>query len=214
MLGKNKKLIAIVIAVLVSISMIVPSFTLLFSDSNNNVAANSDTIAATSQGLEKRVKALQETLEANPKDSSSRLELANAFYDLGVASFDSSSEKAVEYFSNAVKEYQEVRKTDNNVGVIVDMATSAFYGGQFDLAEKTFKEAIEVQPDFLYGLVNYGIFLMDGKNDYLGAITQWHTALTKGNPNDQQAKQIQSYIDFAQQKLSESTGTSKDNTGK
>ena len=42
----------------------------------------------------------------------------------------------------AIKYYQNVLNTKQDINVLTDMATAAFYSGQNDLAEKSFKEVL------------------------------------------------------------------------
>lgn len=201
---KNQKRIAIVIVVLVSLSMIAPSFMLLYSSSSNSNAVYPTTTTSTStlQTFQSQVDSLTQAVKANPEDVSTRLNLANAYYDLAMATLsDNAPDKASPIFMQAVSEYQEVAKSQKDVNVLVDMATAAFYGGDNDIADKTFKEALAMKPDFLNALLNYGFFLMSAKNDYMGAIAQWNTALIKANPSPADEERLRSFISMAQEQL-------------
>lgn len=200
---KNQKVIAIVIAVLVSLSMIVPSFALLFTSSDNSNAVYSNNgNAAAIQGFQNQISTLTQTLSANPEDTAARLNLANAYYDLAMAYLGGDTpEQAGPIFKQAIAEYQEVVKTRKDVNVLVDMATAAFYAGEDDLADKTFKEALAVQPNYLNALVNYGIFLLNAKNDYQGAMAQWNTALSTANPTAEEQDMLKGFISMAQERM-------------
>lgn len=208
---KIHKRMAIVIVALVAISMIAPSFVLLFSNSNNgnpvysNSTANSNGNNATVQGLQSQVNSLSQALKSNPQDTATRLGLANAYYDLAVATQGGNSPAdAGPIFKQAVAEYQEVSKTQKDVNILVDMATAAFYGGEDEVADKTFKEALALKPDFLNALTNYGFFLMEAKNDYMGAIAQWNTALAKSSPSQEDTARLNGFIKMAQERLQSS----------
>jgi Tfp pilus assembly protein PilF len=203
------KNVAIVIVVLVAISMIAPSFMLLFSTKDNANAVyslgNSSAGNSSIQGLQSQVDALSEAVKANPQDIPTRLNLANSYYDLATAIMGSSTlEQATPIFKQAVAEYQEVSKSQKDINILVDMATAAYYGGENDLADKTFKEALVIKPDFLNALLNYGFFLMNAKKDYMGAIAQWNTALTKANPSPEETERLKSFISMAQEQLQDS----------
>jgi len=200
---KNQKIIAIIIAGLVSLSMIVPSFALLFSDSSNSNAVYSNNgNTSTIQGLQNQVSALTQALSANPQDTTARLNLANTYYDLAMANLNGNGpEQAGSIFKQAIAEYQEVVKTQKDVNILVDMATAAFYAGEDDLADKTFREALAVQSNYLNALVNYGVFLLDAKNDYLGAIAQWDTALSMANPTAEEQERLKGFIGMAQERM-------------
>lgn len=203
---RKQRTIAIVIVVLVSLAMIAPSFVLLFSGSDTGNAVyslNGD--SSSTQGLKSQADALSQAVQANPQDAPTRLNLANTYYDLAFATLESNTpEQAEPIFKQAVVEYQEVSKTNKDVNVLVDMATAAFYGGENDIADKTFREALEIKPDYLNALLNYGVFLMDAKNDYMGATAQWNTALSKANPSPEEIERLNSFISMAQEGLQES----------
>ncbi len=206
---KNHKKMAIVIVALVALSMIAPSFVLLFSNSNNsnavysNSTANSNGTNATA--LQNQIDSLSQALNSNPQDTATRLSLANTYYDLAVATQGGNSPAdAGPIFKQAVAEYQEVAKTQKDVNILVDMATAAFYGGEDEVADKTFKEALALKPDFLNALTNYGFFLMEAKNDYMGAIAQWNTALAKSNPSQEDTGRLNGFIKMAQERLQSS----------
>lgn len=207
----NHKKMAIVIVALIAISMIAPSFVLLFSNANNSSAvyskgtSNSNGNNATVQGLQSQVNTLSQALQSNPQDTTTRLSLANAYYDLAVATQSgNTSADAGPIFKQAVAEYQEVTKTQKDVNILVDMATAAFYGGEDEIADKTFKEALAIKPDFLNALTNYGFFLMEAKNDYMGAIAQWDTALAKSSPSPEETGRLNGFIKMAQERLKSS----------
>lgn len=203
---KRNRTIAIIIVVLVSISMIGSSFVLFFSDT----PAKSTVSAADSQiqNLQSQVDGFNQALKSNPQDPNLRLSLANSYYDLGIAQLNSSQDQAVAgaattSLKQAITEYQEVLKSKkDDISILVDMATAAFYSGDNILAEATFKQALAIKPDFLNGLMNYGVFLMDAKGDYLGAIAEFNKALNT-NPSAENVQQIKSLISMAQSKLTE-----------
>lgn len=202
---KKQRIVAIVIVALISIAMIVPSFAIMFSDTNNSNAAYSNGTNSTAQGLQNQVNNLRQAVQANPQDTATRLNLANAYYDLAVVTLGGSTpEQAGPIFKQAVAEYQEVVKTQKDINILVDMATAAFYGGEDELADKIFKEALAEKPNFFNALVNYGVFLITAKNDYTGAIAQWNTALTTANPSPEDAERLRGFINMAQEKLKSS----------
>jgi Tfp pilus assembly protein PilF len=209
-LGKNQrkpvhKRVAIIIVALVAISMIAPSFMLLYSSNNNSNAVYSSGANSSTQGLQSQINSLSTAVKSNPQDIPSRLNLANAYYDLAMITMGGNSpEKAVSIFKQAIFEYQEVSKTQKDINILVDLATAAFYAGEDELADKTFKEALVLKPDFLNALSNYGIFLMNAKGDYMGAIAQWKKALEIANPSPADSERLKNLIGMAQTKIQES----------
>ena len=200
---KKQRLVAIVIATLVSISLIASGFVWVFSDYGLNNKASLANSGSIEQSLQSQADSLVQALENNPDDANIWLNLANTYYDLGAAYLQSAPAKAADSFKKAVEAYQIVLKNKKDVNIIVDMATAAYYAGENDLADKSFQEALTLKPDFYNGLLNYGIFLMNAKNDYEKAIDQWHKALATNPPNEEKER-LQNLIAFAQGKIQES----------
>lgn len=208
---RKNRTIAIIIVALVSISMIGSSFVLFFSDTpvTQTAAQNGGAADSQIQSLQGQVDGINQALKTNPEDPNLRLSLANSYYDLGMAQRDSSQDQAAAVemantsLKQAITEYQEVLKSKkDDVGILVDMATAAFYSGDNTLAEATFQQALAIKPDFLNGLMNHGVFLMEAKGDYLSAIAEFNKALNT-NPSAENVQQINSLISYAQSKLNE-----------
>lgn len=66
----------------------------------------------------------------------------------------------------------------------------------YDLAEKSYQEALKLNPNFQQALFDYGIFLYQIKKDYSTAIRLWQTALDK-DPNGPNAGQLKNLISQA-----------------
>jgi len=204
---KNQRIVAIVIAALVSLSMIASPFVMYFSSAkdSNAVYSNGSSTNTLVQNLQSQANSLSQALSSNPQDTPIRLNLANTYYDLAMTTLGGNTPaEAGPIFKQAVAEYQEVVKTQKDVNILVDMATAAFYGGEDELADKAFKEALALKPDFLNALTNYGVFLMEAKNDYMGAISQWNTALTTAKPSPEDVERLNGFIKMAQEKLQSS----------
>lgn len=200
--------IAIIIVALVSISMIGSTFVLFFSDSpaTQTAAQTANPADAQIADLQGQVDAFNQALEKNPEDTNLRLNLADKYYDLGLAQLSSSQDQSIAgaattNLKQAVAQYQEVLKVNkDDVNVLVDMATAAFYSGDNTLAESTFQHVLAIKPDFYNALVNYGIFLIEAKSDYIGAIEEFNKALNT-NPSPESAQQLNNLISYAQSKL-------------
>ena len=141
------------------------------------------------QNLKTRVDSLNQQVKINPNDIGLQQDLGNAYYDLASVAQQVALTEAKGYFNQAILHYQNVLKTKKDINVMTDLATAAFYAGQSDLADKTFKEALALQPDFEQALFNYGVFLSEVKKDYLAAISVWQKALDK-NPKGPNADKI------------------------
>lgn len=193
---------AIVIVVLICIAMVGSGFSLFFTSSgvpstNSNASTNA---AADYQARKVRLAAIVEQVKADPTNVQLQIDLGNEYYDAGVAAAEVAPGEVQENFKHAVEAYQNVLKTNKDPGVMVDMATAAFRSGDNDLAEKTFQEALTLKPDFFNGLVNYGIFLANAKQDLSGAIVQWQKAQSLA-PDSSEKAQIGTLISQAQSQL-------------
>lgn len=193
---KTQRIVGGVIAVLVTISMVgAGMFGYFYGGSpqpqNSSSAASSP--ANDYKNFKARVDNLNEQVKINPNDIGLQQDLGNAYYDLALAAQQIAPTEAKEDFNQAIIHYQNVLKTKKDINVLTDMATAAFYGEQSDLADKTFKEALALQPDFEQALFNYGVFLSEVKQDYPAAISIWQKALDK-NPKGPNADKFQQLI--------------------
>ena len=133
------------------------------------------------------------------------LNLGNQRYDLGqLYLFQLQKEpEGVANFQAAVTAYQKYLTTDpKNMNVLVDMATSAFYSNQADLAEKTYKDALAIDPKHVQANLNYGVFLMHLRQDYQAALQQFEQvlALKPDAETTQKANQLITSIKEIQKK--------------
>lgn len=125
--------------------------------------------------------------------------MGDAYYDLGTVAQKNAPNEAKEDYSQVVNNYQFALKTKQDLNVLTDMATAAFYTGQFDLAEKSYQKALSINPEFDPALNNYGIFLYQVEKNSTSAIRMWQTALTQ-DPNGPNSDQLKKLINQAKGK--------------
>ncbi|WP_018307503.1 tetratricopeptide repeat protein [Desulfitobacterium hafniense] len=188
---RTQKLTVYVIVGLLIISLVGTSFMFL-GDMRPTVGKN----------YQDQINSLKQALEANPQDTQTRLALADTYYDWGMQTLsqDMAEENlatTTSILQQAVTEYQEVLKTEKNVNILVDMATAAFYTSQNELADQTFQEALQEDPNFYNGLYNYGVFLYS-QGDYGKAIEQWEKALALENISTDDKERLERNIKLAQ----------------
>ncbi|ACL22911.1 Tetratricopeptide TPR_2 repeat protein [Desulfitobacterium hafniense DCB-2] len=188
---RTQKLTVYVIVGLLIISLVGTSFMFL-GDMRPTVGKN----------YQDQINSLKQALEANPQDTQTRLALADTYYDWGMQTLsqDMAEENlatTTSILQQAVTEYQEVLKTEKNVNILVDMATAAFYTSQNELADQTFQEALQEDPNFYNGLYNYGVFLYS-QGDYGKAIEQWEKALALENISPDNKERLERNIKLAQ----------------
>lgn len=204
---KKQRFFATILAVLISVSLVGSAFVGYFVSSG---VPQTDIKTSDYQARKVRLAAMTEQAEADPGNIQLQKVLGNEYYDAGLAASEVAPTEVEENFKQAVKAYQNVLKTDKDPSVMVDMATAAFSSGDHDLAEKTFKEALALKPDFYTGLVNYGIFLVNVKQDIPGAIAQWQKAQEVA-PNDSEKVKIDSFISQAHSQLNSKVPKSETN---
>ncbi|MDR3602029.1 MAG: tetratricopeptide repeat protein [Desulfosporosinus sp.] len=203
--GKWHRRFAVILVAIICIAMVVSGGSMFFSGSglpstNSNTSTNAPNSVADYQAQKVRIAAIAEQAKADPGNIPLQNDLGNEYYDAGVAAQSVAPTEAQGNFRQAVEAYQNVLKTNKDPNVMVDMATAAFKSGNNDLAEKSFQEALTLKPDFYNGLVNYGVFLANAKQDLAGAITQWQKA-QKFAPDSSAKAQLATMISQAQSQL-------------
>lgn len=202
---KNQRVFAVILAVLVSVSLVGSAVFGYFygggvPNTNTSASANASDPVADYASQKARVEGLAQQAKANPANVQLQTDLGNAYYDLGMAAQEAAPTEMQADLKLAIEAYQNVLKTNKDPNVMVDMATAAFYSGENDLAEKSFKEALAIKPDFYNALFNYGIFLSHIKQDWAGAITQWKKAENVAQ-NSADKDRIKGLISQAQDQL-------------
>lgn len=188
---KNQHISAIAIAILITISLVGAGAYGYFYGGPSPKSSSSEN--SEYSGLKYQVNVLNQEVRSNPNDILRQQDLGNAYYDLATVAQKVAPNEAIEDYNQAIKYYQNVLNTKKNINVLTDMATAAYYSGQYDLAEKSYKEALTENPDFQQALFNYGVFLSETKNDYSTAIRMWQTILDK-EPNGPNADQVRQLI--------------------
>jgi tetratricopeptide (TPR) repeat protein len=215
---KTQRIFAGILAVLVSIAMVGSGLLVFFFSGDEpptGTSASAQTANATAeyQAQKLRIDAMVQQARVDPENVPLQTALGNEYYNAGVAAQTVAPAEIQVNFSKAVEAYQIVLKTNKDPNVMVDMATSAFYSGNYDLADKSFNEALVIKPDFINALINYGIFLSQAKQDWTGALNQWQKALPLAQKNSDK-EQIQAMISQAQSELKTNptgSGTSNPN---
>jgi len=208
---RTQRIFAGILAVLVSIAMVGSGLLVFFfrgdeTTSGSSASALAAKAAADYQDQKLRLDAMVQQAKVDPENVPLQKALGNEYYNAGVAAQDVAPAEVQENFKRAAEVYQNVIKIEKDVNIMAALATSAFYSGDNDLAEKSYKEALELKPDFFNALVNYGFFLSQAKQDWAGALNQWQKALPLAqNSSDQEL--IQAMISQAQSELQPKAAT-------
>ena len=208
---KQHRFFAVVLVILISIAMVGSGFSVFFSGTgvpSTNTPTNN--VSADYQAQKVRLAAIAERAKADIGNVQLQKELGNEYYDAGVAASEVAPTEVQENFRLAVEAYQNALKTDKDPNVMVDMATAAFKSGDNDLAEKSFNEALAIKPDLYNGLVNYGIFLANAKQDLSGAVTQWQQAQNVA-PDSSEKARMGTLISQAQSQLKAPSNNGNEN---
>ena len=122
--------------------------------------------------------ALEQRSRTEPDNAEVRIQLGNAYYDMG------QFQKASEVYEAALK------LSPQNAGVETDLATCYHELGQHDKALAILDRVLQYQPGFTQAMFNKGIVLQMGKNDAKGAIAVWENLL-QTNPNYPQRTDVE-----------------------
>jgi cytochrome c-type biogenesis protein CcmH/NrfG len=125
-----------------------------------------------------RVTALQEAAAKNPKDTQSRVQLGNIFFD-------------AEQYSQSITWYEQalaINPSDANVST--DLGVAYYYTNQPDRALKQFDHSLSIDPKHVKTLLNVGIVRAFGKQDLAGAGQAWQQVvdLAPASPEGMAAK--------------------------
>jgi tetratricopeptide (TPR) repeat protein len=108
-----------------------------------------------------RVTALQEAAAKNPKDTQSRVQLGNMFFD-------------AEQYAQSITWYEQafaINPGDANVST--DLGVAYYYTNQPDKALAQFDKSLAIDPKHIKTLLNVGIVRAFGKQDLAGAGRAW-----------------------------------------
>lgn len=197
---KSQRIFAGVLAVLISIAMVGSAVAGYFVGNVPSADSSSVNAAADYQARKLRIEAMVQRTKVDPENVPLQKALGDEYYDAGREALSIAPSEMQDNFKKAVEAYQNVLKTNKDPNIMVDMATSAFYSGDNDLAEKGFQEALVLNPEFFNALSNYGIFLSQAKQDWAGALTQWQKALNLAQ-NSSEKEWINARISQAQSAL-------------
>src|SRR5262245_39471272 len=107
---------------------------------------------------ESRAASLKQTADRDPRDSRTRTELGNLYFD-------------AEHFDEAARWYQEALKIDpRNVSVSTDLGISYYYMNQPDRALAQFDRSLAIDARHAKTLLNIGIVRAYAKEDLAGAV--------------------------------------------
>lgn len=114
---------------------------------------------------ESQAAALKESAERNPKDTASRIQLANLYFD---------HDRYVE----AARWYQDALQLEpRNVNVSTDLGITYYYMNKPDMALAQFERSLSLDPGHTKTLLNIGVVRAFGKQDLDGAARAWQRVI-------------------------------------
>ena len=114
---------------------------------------------------ESRAAALRATVEQNPGDAKTRVELGDLYFD-------------AERFDEAAKWYEDALRVDpRSVNASTDLGIAYYYMNQADRALEQFDRSLAIDPKHTKTLLNIGIVRAFGKQDLEGAAKAWQAVI-------------------------------------
>jgi cytochrome c-type biogenesis protein CcmH/NrfG len=127
---------------------------------------------------EARVQSLTATINADPKNVTPVVQLANVYFD-------------AERWSDAISWYEKALALDpKSADVSTDLGVSYYYTNRTDEALARFEESLKIDPKHTKTLLNKGIVLAFGKENLQAAAVEWQKVvdLAPGSPEGEAAR--------------------------
>lgn len=130
---------------------------------------------------------LQEEAEKDPQNRQARVELGNAYYDMG-------------RFDAATRWYEEALALDDrDVNVTTDLGTAHLYMGNTEKALELYQKSLSVEPTHPQTLQNIGVAYFASER-YEDAILYWQK-LIDHHPDYPSAAEIKEQIEVARTRM-------------
>lgn len=184
----------LVVVIIVVLVLVIGGGTILGLSAGNDPESGTNstnlTGGQTTGSLESQVNTLTEQVKNNPNDADLQENLGTALFNLANTYQQSNDPKTFETFNKAIQVYNEtLALKPNSKETLGDLATAYFYTNQTDLAITTVQKALKIDPAFAPALMNYSIYLANGKGDFSGAIEQLQK-VPSGSPQYSQAQSL------------------------
>jgi len=135
-----------------------------------------------SNTYESAIEYYQGIIANNPDDIENRRNIGNTYFKWGMDYYNQGNQagdvsmimEAESKFMEAESQYEQVLAADPehpaNYQTLGNQAVIYFYTERTELAIETAEEVLEMDPKFYPNVMNYAIFLGNGKGEYLEAI--------------------------------------------
>jgi tetratricopeptide (TPR) repeat protein len=125
---------------------------------------------------------LERQANAAPSNAAVREELGNLYFD-------------ADRFDQAIPWYEAAFRLDpKNVNLSTDLGVAYYYTNQTDRALAQLDRSLALDPNHLKTLLNEGIVLAMGRNDFAGAERAWERVVSIA-PNSEEARRAKQGLD-------------------
>lgn len=173
----NRWVVIIIVAVL-SISLIGTSFAAIFVPEDDQIAQDIEAIQQEYEVRKQITEHLSQKVEENPDDLEAQIALADAYYSKAAVSAQINIQEYQQDLQTAIDIYQQVLTEQQDNIVLLKLAHTAFLAGNSEVAEKSYTELLNKEPENIDGLYGYGMYLFYDKEDPQQAATNWQKALS------------------------------------
>jgi cytochrome c-type biogenesis protein CcmH/NrfG len=191
--SKNKVILIAFVSLLVGF-ILGATVAILKTTKGNKIARPSEeSQKEASVDREEEIKLLKTTLEKDPNNLQTLIDLGDAYFD-------------TDRYQEAIDAYSKALAIDpKNPDVRTDMGIMYRKLKQFDKAIEAFRRAAQDQPMHVNSRFNLGIVLKYDKNDFAGAIQAWEEFLKLEpllDPDDERATMVKQEIESMKASLS------------
>ncbi len=192
---RYQKITVIAIIAIVSISLIGTSFVAIFLPDDTLTQESQDAIILQKEYDSRKeiVLQLDKKLAENPDDTEAQLALADALLDKSRVSSRVNAEEFAEDLRQAIDLYRAALEKNEDTGVMHKLAIAAFWFGDNDLSESTYKQLLALEPQNADALFGYGMLLFYNVKDYKQAEEKWQQGLSLVT-DEQQKKEFEDML--------------------
>ncbi len=151
------------------------------------------------QDRKQNVETIGAKLKEKPEDLELIRALADAYYDKARISNQFNVDEYKEDLQKAIEMYKKVLTVNEDKQAMLKLATAAFLFGDKELAEKTYTDLLNKEPDNVDALYGYGMYLFYEKGDSKQAEEKWQKAKSL-TQDEQMQSQLEQMINLAQGK--------------
>lgn len=195
---KTQKWTIVIIIVIISVTMIGSGFMAIFPSSSEQTAEDQRQQIMQKEYNDRKqiVEVLNTKLKESPEEIETLLALGDAYYEKSRVTVQMNINEYKEDLQKAIEMYQKVLAQKEDNSVMLKLAASAFLLGDSEVAEQTYLNLLQKEPENIDALYGYGMFLFYEKEDAKQAEEKWQKALDMVT-DDQLKKRLEEMIALA-----------------